>query len=354
MLSPQQVTELKDEIDHCTKPLIFFDGDNDGLTSFLQLYRYKGDGKGVILKSKPNLTLEHVRRVEEYGPDKIFVFDVALVDQEFIDAVKVPIYWFDHHGPYDRTGGHLKYINSLLWDSTTSPCVMIYQICQKDLWIAALGAIADHQIPYFWKEFVTTYPHLAEDRVYNGPFDVRFNTPLCILIKVFSFNLKGSTTDAMKSIKIMSRITGPDEILNQETAQGRFLFRKYQALNKEYEFLRKKALKAYSKEDPFFIFKYTENQTSFTKDLADDLMYHHQDKVIVLAREKEGHYVMSMRTSESGPVIKDSVERALVGLEGSGGGHAHACGCKIPQEHFETFISRLREELKMPKKTSKG
>ena len=34
--------QLKEEIDFCKKPIIFFDGDADGTTSFLQFYRYKG------------------------------------------------------------------------------------------------------------------------------------------------------------------------------------------------------------------------------------------------------------------------------------------------------------------------
>jgi len=135
MLKPKQIKQLKDVIDHVKRPLIFYDGDNDGLTSFLQLYRYKKEGKGVILKSKPNVTKEHVRKVEEYEPDSIFIFDIALVDQEFIDNVKVPIYWFDHHGPAQPTGKHMHYINPLLWKENTSPRIMIYQICQQDLWI---------------------------------------------------------------------------------------------------------------------------------------------------------------------------------------------------------------------------
>ena len=149
----------------------------------------------------------------------------------------------------------------------------------------------------------------------------------------------------MKSVKIMTRIETPEEILEQTSPQGKFLYKKFEKMNKEYEYLRTKAIKSYNKDDRFFVFKYTEQQTSFTKDLADDLMYHHPDKVVVLAREKDGYYVMSIRTSEEGPVIKDVVEKSFMGLDASGGGHAHACGCRIKKEDFATFLERLREQL---------
>jgi len=347
MLKPSQVKKLKEQIDGCKRPLIFYDGDCDGLTSFLQLYRYKGEGRGVVLKTKPQLTKEYLRKVEEFEPDSIFIFDVAIVDQDFIDGVKVPIYWFDHHGPYERTGKHLHYINPLHWNETTSPCVMIHQICNQDMWISAVGAIADYQFPYYLDEFIKKYPKLISKKKYKNPFDIRFNTPFGKLIKIFSFNLKGTTSNALRSIKVMSRIKTPEEILDQTSPQGKFLYKKYEKLNKEYELLKKSALKSYKKDDAFFIHKYTEDQTSFTKDLADDLMYNHPDKVIVLARQRQGYMVMSMRTTDQGPEIKDAVEKALVGIDGAGGGHAHACGAKVAKVDFERFISKLREELSL-------
>jgi len=137
------------------------------------------------------------------------------------------------------------------------------------------------------------------------------------------------------------------EILDQTTPQGRFLYKKYQKYNKQYEFLRKKAFDAYKKDDPFFVFKYTETQTSFTKDLSDDMMYHFPDKIIVLAREKSGYYVMSIRSSDQAPEVRPAFVKAIALVEGSGGGHAHACGAKIVKEDFKTFITTMRQELSL-------
>jgi len=202
-------------------------------------------------------------------------------------------------------------------------------------------------MPYYWKEFTKKYPTLVGKKQIKEPFDARFDTKLGTLIKIFSFNLKGSTTAALKSIKVLSRIESPEELLEQQTPQAKFLYKRYEKLNKEYEFLRARAFKAHKKDDKFFIFKYAEDQTSFTKDLSDDMMYHHQDKIIVLARERSEHLVMSIRTSNKGPVIKPAFEKALLGIEGSGGGHDHACGAKIAKKDFKQFIKVLREELSL-------
>ena len=94
-------TELKKELS-ADKPLYLFDDDPDGLCSFLQLYRHIKGGKGIIVKRTPRITEDFVRKVEEYGPDKIFVLDIVMIDQEFIDKVKTPIVWIDHHEPQER------------------------------------------------------------------------------------------------------------------------------------------------------------------------------------------------------------------------------------------------------------
>src|SRR3989344_3575465 len=98
-LSQIQIKQIREHLDNCKRPLIFFDDDQDGLCSFLQFYRYKQEGKGIIVKTAPKLSAVFLNKVIEYQPDKIFILDVALVEQEFLDEIKVPAIWVDHHGP---------------------------------------------------------------------------------------------------------------------------------------------------------------------------------------------------------------------------------------------------------------
>ena len=91
-LTDEQVKQIKEELDNCKNPLFFFHDDPDGLCSFLQFYRYKKEGNGVIVKrATPQVDEQFLPKVKEYSPDKIFILDLAVVDQGFIDGVKVLI-----------------------------------------------------------------------------------------------------------------------------------------------------------------------------------------------------------------------------------------------------------------------
>ena len=45
--------KAKKELEECKRPLIFFHDDADGVCSFLLLYRFAKEGKGVVVKSRP-------------------------------------------------------------------------------------------------------------------------------------------------------------------------------------------------------------------------------------------------------------------------------------------------------------
>src|SRR4030042_4651744 len=110
MLSDREVAEIRDELRTCRNPVFFFDDDPDGFASFLLLYRFVQEGRGFIVKTRPSITADvFSRKVADYGADKVFILDVALVDQEFLDAVRVPVIWIDHHTPVERD--RVKYFN---------------------------------------------------------------------------------------------------------------------------------------------------------------------------------------------------------------------------------------------------
>jgi len=345
MNKEESYKKLKEEIDNCDRPMIIFDGDPDGTTSFIQFYRYKGDGKGIMVKASPQVTIEHARKVTEYGADKVFIFDLAMVDQEFIDECKVPVVWVDHHAIQERHGNVL-YINPRNWGETTPPCAMIYEALGKDLWISVMGCIADWHLHPNLKEFQEKFPGWI-DIDYKYPEDIYFKTKLSLLIKVLSFNLKGTTSDAMKSIKIFTRIEHPDEILDQSTAKGKFVWKKYETINKVYSVLKERAVAEGDKAGRLFIFTYTANQTSVTRDLANELTALYPDKVIVLAREKSGSYKMSLRAGREAPPLRDALARALVGIVGGGGGHEKACGAHVLVDDFSRFIENFERELSL-------
>ncbi|MBL7054863.1 DHH family phosphoesterase [Candidatus Woesearchaeota archaeon] len=341
MLPKKQIEEIRDELKHCKRPLFFFDDDADGLSSFLLLYRYIKEGSSVVIKTIPKIDNKFLRKVKEYEPDKIFILDIAQVEQGFIDAVKIPIIWIDHHGPFECSG-NIKYFNPrLIKKDLLLPATGIcYEVVKQDLWIAMVGCIGDYYMPDFFDEFKKKYADLIGDS--KSVEDIYFNSKFGKLIDLFSFILKGKTSDALKHVKVLTRIKEPYEILNEETPQGKFLFKKYKQINEGYETLLNEALKA-KPEQGFFIFIYPDNNTSFTSELSNELLYRFSDNVIIVGREKNGDIKMSLRSKHK--TIPEALARSLAGLEGYGGGHEHACGANVKKEQFEEFVKRLRENL---------
>jgi len=337
---------VRQALESCIRPIFFFHDDPDGATSFLQLYKLKGEGKGVIVKTGPVLNEDMVRRVAEFDADKIFVLDLAMIEQGFIENTKVPIVWLDHHDIVDHF--NTTYINSRSWGDETPPCVMAYYITGKaDPWIALVGSCGDWYTPP--KDLVEVckekYPGLFDDSAVL-PEDFSFKTRVGELIQILSFNLKGTSSDAMNSLKVFARIEGPMELLDQSTPRAKWLVRRYQKIKTSYESLKKDAIAALEKQKGIVAaFTSERDRYAITKDLSNELSYLFPDKVLLIGREKNSEIRTSIRSSRHGPIIDKAVERSLVGLEARGGGHPHACGANIKKEDFSRFIDNLRREL---------
>jgi len=342
-LTDKEYRKIKDELDNCTKPLYFFHDDADGLSSFLQVYRYKQEGKGIIIKTTPNIDTKFLRKVEEYSPDKIFVLDIAAVEQDFIDSVNVPIIWIDHHGPYLRE--RINYFNPRKHDKDSNPPVsyLLSKVVDEpdDDWIAMTGMVGDWFLPPDYREFSKKHPKLLPKKI-TRPEDALFGSLIGRMAEIFNFILKGTTTDAINHVKVLTRINSPDEILEQTTNQGRFIYKRYEYIKSMYDKTLADA-KKYVSKSKLILYKYTENKMSFTSELSNELLYLHPEKIVVIARDKSGEMKCSFRSSKI--VLPLIIERCLSGLEGRGGGHEHACGAVIKKEDFDEFISRFRKEI---------
>lgn len=340
MLTNAQLKKIKQELQEATNPLYFFHDDADGLCSFLQFYRFVREGHGIIIKTTPKIDYRFSQKVEEYNPDKVFILDIAIVEQDFIDSAKRKIVWIDHHEPLERTG--IDYYNPRIADITANIPVsaLCYNVVKQDLWLATLGSIADWYMPDFAKEFSRKYPDLLPKEV-KDPETAIFTTQLGKLIKVFSFILKGNTSEVMKCVKILTRIKSPHEILNAETPAGRYLLNKFEKINREYETLLRHA----EKTEPagrFLLFSYTHESIAFSKDISNELLHKNPDKIIIVARERSDEMKCSLRAKM--PILP-ALKKALQGIEGFGGGHEFACGANIKKHDFKRFLEKFKKEL---------
>jgi single-stranded DNA-specific DHH superfamily exonuclease len=286
--------------------------------------------------------------VREFDPDKIFILDLAILEQDFVDEFRnIPIVWVDHHTPL-KLGG-VKYFNPRVQDPDDGTCVseLCYHVVKghrpQDLWIAAAGIVGDWQMSKVTEEFSEKYPDLLPASI-NRPEKALFDSPFSRLIKMMNFVLKGSTQEVMKCVKIFTRLDSPYELLNGESSQAKFVLKRFEKINALYENLLAFAIKQVSKSRLIMII-YTEDKMSFTGELSNELLYRYPDKVILVAREKSGEMKCSLRTSP-GLNLRDAVAKALEGVSGYGGGHEYACGSCVKKDDFDKFVAQLKEVIK--------
>ncbi|MBU1623100.1 MAG: DHH family phosphoesterase [Nanoarchaeota archaeon] len=339
MLTPKQVKFIQDELASAKNPLFIYDDDPDGLCSFILFYKVHREGKGIIVKSAPNVDLKFMRKVEELNPDKIFVLDVPMMEQDFVDQAKRPVFWIDHHQPQQLKKVH--YYNPKIKDPSAyiPTSRMAFQINPQELWIATVGCIADYHMPDFIEQFIEQYPQLLDEKC-DLPTAL-YKKPIGKLVRIFSFLLKGPLYDVRKSVKILTRLKSPDEIMEQKTSQGRYLYKRFEMINQRYEPLLKQA-KKHVNRSKILLFPYSESHWSFTADLSNELSCTYPQKVIIIARKKGGEMKCSLRAKVQ---IDQALEKALVGISGYGGGHPNACGAVIKEEDWKQFLVNFKREL---------
>jgi len=343
MLSNEEIELLRKELETAKNPLFLYDADGDGLASFLLLYRKYKKGQGHIVKATNKISVNQYRKVKEYEPDKIFVLDIPLMDQEFVDLANRPIFWIDHHHP--QKVEHVHYFNPQIKEQgiylpTTR---MVYQVVDslEDLWIAIIGCLADWYLPVdLVPIFMEQYPDFVIKKI--DLVHLIYYSKLEELVKMLFFFLKGKTSDVHQCIKVLTRIKSPLEILNQETSQGKFLHKSFSDFNHNYQILLKQAKKSIGRKR-LFIFNYNEHKFSFTTELSNELSARYPQKVLIICRKINGEYKCSVRAKIT---INKALEKALVGIDGYGGGHPQACGAVIKEQDWEKFIENFERELK--------
>ncbi|MBU0536054.1 MAG: DHH family phosphoesterase [Nanoarchaeota archaeon] len=345
MLDKRHIERIREELDSCKRPIFFFHDDADGLCSFLLFYRHITEGKGVIVKMTPKIdSANYTRKVKEYEPDKVFILDIAVVEQDFLDdmhEMKIPVVWVDHHNPLKRD--NVMYFNPRLNDIKDNTCVtaICYHVVKNDIWIAMVGSIGDWQMPDYRDDFIAKYPKLLDPSVFR-PEEALFSQPIGNLVRVFSFVLKGKTDDVVKCMKILTRVSDPDEILHETTPPGRFLFKRHSSIKDHYDVLLKKAKDQVPKEE-LFIYIYKGEKFSFSSELSNELLFNYPSKIILVGREKSGEIKYSIRASEIN--VSLILAKALDGVEGFGGGHEHACGAVVKEKFNKRFIKQFKRAL---------
>lgn len=340
MIREEELNEIKSYLERAENPLVFFDDDHDGLTSYILLKKNYDKINGVIVKGGMKDEEIYNRKIEEYKPDIIFVLDRAEISQELIDSANVPIIWIDHHPILERKG--VKYYNPRIHDKNDSRPVSYwcYQLVKNNLWIGLVGIIGDYHYP---KELAENFEYKDLLNGHEKVEDVLHDSKLGILVRLFNFILKGTTTQVRKNISMLLNIESPYDILEQKNSKGKFLFNYYKKINKEYEKLLNNAKKNVS-DEKILLFVYPDNKLSLSASLSEELKYLNPDKLVIVARQKEDYMAASLRSNDI--VLPPLIKKSLEGLDGYGGGHDRAVGASVSRLDFMKFINNIRKNVK--------
>lgn len=338
MLSEKQIDEIREHLEKAQNPLFFFDNDNDGLCSFLILQRFLGRGRGVAIKSFPELSGSYHRKVKELKPDYVFILDKPVVSDEFFEKIladNLPVVWIDHHQVDESSGckfDWVNYYNPFFSNKSNEPVsYLCYKIAcrQKDIWLAVIGCVSDALIPDFYKEFLEKYPELGK-KTPSSAFDIFYNSEIGRIAQILDFSLKDTTTNVVNMLRFMMRVKGPMDILEENTKTKQIL-KRYQEINSKFQALVEKAKESVGEKMIFFQYG---GQFSLSAHIANKLNYEFPGKVIVVVYLNKDFANVSLR----GENIRPLTLKAIEGIEGAtGGGHEHATGAKMSVSDLPKF-----------------
>jgi single-stranded DNA-specific DHH superfamily exonuclease len=348
MLSSEQITDIRRHLEDSKNPVFFFDNDPDGLCSFLLLQRFIERGKGIAIKSLPDLEKSYFKRVEELKADYIFVLDKPAINPEFIELAKkagIPIVHIDHHNVQKSDIDF--YYNTFHESGKNEPVsYLCYKIANKkeDEWIAAIGCITDSFLPDFIGDIKKQYPELL-DYKYKSAFDILYRTRFGEISQIISFGLRDKTSNVVSMMRFLMKVKNPHEIIDENSHTRSFL-KRFKEINEKYKRILAKAEGAYNGGEILY-FSYS-GDMSINQYIANELMYYHPHKIIFVVYATGNLANVSLRWDRD---IRTPTVNALKHIEGAtGGGHENSTGARMPKDKVDFFKEKLIEEIEKIKK----
>jgi len=345
MLNKTQIEEIKKHLENSQNPLFFFDNDADGLCSFLILQRTMQRGKGVPVKSSPELNSSYLRKINELNPDAVFVLDKPKVSMDFIDGVKeknLPLIWIDHHNVdvENEKKSKVYYYNSY---PSSEPVTYISQKVfnrQEDLWIAMIGCVADAFMPDFAEKFSQENPEIFPMKKDMTAFDAIHTTELGKIIRMLNFGLMDKTTNVILLMKLLIKSKNIYDIVEENPKTKQF-HRRYEELN---YFLQKQINKAEKQKDSkskLLLFTYS-GEMSMSSEISNAIYFKNKDKFIVVAYKRPEKINLSIRGKNARKIVLSAIEN----IDGAvGGGHEEACGAMLPPDKLDDFKKNVEKLL---------
>jgi single-stranded DNA-specific DHH superfamily exonuclease len=350
MLTEAQIKEIREHLEKAQNPLFYYDNDADGLCSFLLLRRYLGRGKGVAIRSYPELHETYAKKAQELKADYVFILDKPVISSGFLEQINkmsLPIVWIDHHDMQIKDYGE-KYplfytynpaLNQGKDKSFEPVSYLSYMISGKkeDYWISLMGCVADHYLPDFAKEFEKQYPEMWAKNI-KEPFQAYFETELGKIAQSLNFGIKDSTSHIVQMQNFLLECNSPKDIF-QETKKNENFRNKCKDIKSKYDKLVEKAQKTLNKNLMFFEYS---GELSISSEISNELHHFNPKKTIAVAYKNGAIVNISLR----GKNVKKILAKILPLLpHSSGGGHEDAVGARINLQDLDKFKELLEKEV---------
>ena len=335
MIPQNELNQIKELLERSQNPLFLFDNDGDGLCSFMILKKSLDRGKGFLIKSFPELSADYIRKADEFNSDLIIVLDYGLISKEFIESAKernLEIVVIDHHDvpKIPETNFFTSYPTK---EPTSYICQKIFNQKQTE-WLSLIGCISDVYLPEFHRNITEEFPELTNGE--EDPMNMLFTTEIGKIAMMMNFGLKDTTTNVMKMIRFIDSCRSPQDFLS-ESKENKYLHEKY---SKSMEFLRKISSRA-KIQDNIVLLEYS-GSLSMSSELSNILLQQNKDKLILVIYKKIDYCNVSIRGKKS-KIILEKIIKELPNI--TGGGHAEACGARVPTEDLEQFKKSFEKLL---------
>lgn len=339
MLTTTQIQEIREKLEASQNPLFFYDNDCDGLMSFIIIRRALDRGRGVAIKSFPDLKAQYCKKIDELNPDSIVILDKAELSTEFAshaESLGIPIIWIDHH----ETNTSPEIIKKTSYYNSYPSAEPISYIAQKifnrpsDIWLSIIGCIGDVYLPDFAEKFSEDNPELLPPNI--DAFTALQTSTIGKIARKLNFGLMDTTTAVLNLTKYLIKAKNAYDILEENSYTKQFHKRSGQLE----EFLQKQVRKAESeinKNSKLIFFTYSGN-TSMSSEISNRLAFNHKDHLIVVAFLRPEKANISVRGKNALEITKAATKDIL---GATGGGHEQATGAMVPITEFETFKKNI-------------
>jgi RecJ-like exonuclease len=318
-----------------SRTIILTHSDSDGICAgAIALSRFRG---AEIFFTKPVSFFDDLNSCSE--ADRIIITDIAITRKDISALMKLleeksrsgEVLYFDHHPVPAKAKEKLArtlavYVNG---DGSASEAVYRHfqnEIPKERIWVAIYGAIGDYEER---TEFVESRLRSWDARA------LYFEASMIVLgIKDREFD----DYDSKRSmVQTLSEGRNPSDIPGLMEATRRAVKDEFSL----YELVKKNAQKVgdvgFVKE--LYSFGFRGPSALFAATVTNS-------RVGVAAFARKNKLDITMRSCDYSLQLSSLAEDAAEAVGGSGGGHPHAAGARIPLEKFDEFIRELNKVLK--------